>query len=93
MALGTAAYGRRIDLRGCFNFRDVGGYRAADGLCTRWRSLFRSDGLHHLTPADHNEVTALGLASIIDLRTAGEVAAQRPVPAALGASVYQPAAP
>lgn len=88
MALGTAAYGRRIDLRGCFNFRDVGGYRAADGLCTRWRSLFRSDGLHHLTPADRNEVTALGLASIIDLRTAGEVAAQRPVPAALGASVY-----
>ena len=89
MALGIAAGGRRINLRGCFNFRDVGGYRTGDGSSTRWRSLFRSDCLHRLTPADMKDLGALGLSSVIDLRTAGEVAAQGPVPAAVGAGVYQ----
>ncbi len=89
MALGIAAGGRRINLRGCCNFRDVGGYRTADGSTTRWRSLFRSDGLHLLTSADRKHLGALGLTSVIDLRTAGEVAVQGPVPAALGASVHE----
>ena len=89
MALGIAAGGRRINLRGCSNFRDVGGYRTAGGSSTRWRSLFRSDGLHLLTSADRKNVGALGLSSVIDLRTAAEVADQGRVPAALRASVYQ----
>lgn len=86
MALGIAAGGRRVNLRGCFNFRDVGGYRTADGLSTRWRALFRSDGLHHLTSTDRKEVAALGPSSVIDLRTTDEVAAQGP--ARVRASVY-----
>ena len=89
MALDTAAGGRRINLRGCCNFRDLGGYRAGDGTSTRWRSLHRSDGLHLLTPADRKDLGALGLSSVIDLRTAGEVAAQGPVPAAVGTGLYQ----
>jgi protein-tyrosine phosphatase len=87
MALDVASGGRRINLRGCFNFRDVGGYRAADGLSTRWRSLYRSDGLHLLTSADRKDVGRLGLSSVIDLRTPDEVAAQGPVQ--VGASVFQ----
>ena len=81
MALGIAAGGRRINLRGCFNFRDVGGYRTGDGTSTRWRSLFRSDGLHLLTSADRRDLGKLGLSSVIDLRTAAEVAVQGAVPA------------
>jgi protein-tyrosine phosphatase len=86
MALDVAAGGRRINLRGCFDFRDVGGYRAADGLCTRWRSLYRSDGLHRLIGADRKEVGGLRLSSVIDLRTTAEVATQGPV--RVGANVY-----
>jgi protein-tyrosine phosphatase len=89
MALGIAAGGRRINLRGCFNFRDVGGYRTGDGTVTRWRSLFRSDGLDRLTSSDRRDLGALGLSSVIDLRTEAEVAVQGPVPAAMWASVYE----
>ena len=88
MALGIDAGGRRVDLRGCFNVRDVGGYRTADGRSTRRRMLFRSDGLHNLTSAGRKDASALGLSSVIDLRTAGELAAQGPVPSTVRASVY-----
>jgi len=75
VALGTASGERRLNLRGCFNFRDLGGYRTEDGRRTRWRRLFRSDGLYRLTCADQKEVARLGLASVLDLRTPEEVAA------------------
>jgi len=73
MALRTAGGERRLSFQGCFNFRDVGGYRTTDGRRTRWRRLFRSDGLHGLTAAGRREVAGLSLASVIDLRTAAEV--------------------
>lgn len=76
MTLRTASKERRIALRGCFNFRDIGGYASAGGRCIRWRRLFRSDGLHRLTSADQREVAALGLATVLDLRTPAEVADQ-----------------
>ena len=37
---------------GCFNFRDLGGYRTRDGHVLRSRRLFRADGPHALTDAD-----------------------------------------
>ena len=68
---------RRIDLAGCFNFRDLGGYPAAPGTRVRWRQLFRSDGLHHLTAADVDRcLGALGLRRIVDLRSSAELAAE-----------------
>lgn len=76
MALRTATGDRRLNLRGCFNFRDLGGYRTTDGLRVRWGRLYRSDSLHQLTPADQKEVAALGLASVVDLRTPEEIAEQ-----------------
>jgi len=67
---------RTIPLRGCFNFRDLGGYPAADGRSVVWRRLFRSDGLHHLTPEDVALLRGeIGLGEIIDLRSSGELRA------------------
>lgn len=62
---------REIALEGCVNFRDVGGYRA-DGGRIRWRTLFRSDALHELTPDDVQRVRRLDITTVIDLRSAFE---------------------
>jgi protein-tyrosine phosphatase len=64
---------RRIELAGVLNLRDVGGYPVQGGGSVRWRTLFRSDALHRLDPAAVAAVTALGLRSVIDLRTQPEV--------------------
>lgn len=64
---------RRIELGGCFNFRDVGGYATEDGCTVRWRRLFRSDALHRLTDADLDLLRPVGIASIIDLRADHEL--------------------
>ncbi len=60
---------RRLELTGCFNFRDLGGYETADGRRIRWRTLFRADGLSRLDEADCAQLSELGLATVIDLRT------------------------
>lgn len=66
---------RRISLVGPLNFRDLGGYAGADGRTVRWRRVFRSDSLFRVTPEDAAHVVEeLGLATIVDLRTAEEVA-------------------
>ena len=36
---------RRVPLERSFNFRDLGGYAAADGRMVRTGQLFRADGL------------------------------------------------
>ena len=65
---------RRIDLDGCHNFRDLGGYAAAGGRSVRWRMLFRSDGLQHLTARDVTRVRDdLGIRHVVDLRSTGEI--------------------
>jgi protein-tyrosine phosphatase len=61
-----------LALDGCFNFRDLGGYATTDGRTVRWRSLFRADGPHALTAADTATLSALGIVTIIDLRTVDE---------------------
>jgi protein-tyrosine phosphatase len=63
---------RALTLDGCVNFRDLGGYRTADGYRLGWRRLFRADGLHRLSEADLAQLTDLGMATVIDLRTVGE---------------------
>ena len=67
---------RTLDFEGCVNFRDLGGYRTADGRTVAWRRLFRADGLHKLTGSDRAQLRDLGLTTVIDLRTLDE-AAQR----------------
>lgn len=55
------------------NLRDLGGYPTVDGRTTRWRRLFRSDSLHRATGSDIPAVQALGLRTVIDLRTPEEI--------------------
>jgi protein-tyrosine phosphatase len=64
---------RKLTLTGCVNFRDLGGYPGADGRSVRWRRLFRADGLTRLDEDDCAQLADLGLATVIDLRTKGEV--------------------
>lgn len=65
---------RTIDLDGCLNFRDVGGYPTSDGRTVRWRQVFRSDALHHLTRQDVAHLReAIGLGTVIDLRSTAEL--------------------
>ena len=64
---------RRVPLERSFNFRDLGGYATADGHVVRTGQLFRADGLQGLTPADLATLRTLGLRSVIDLRTDGEL--------------------
>jgi hypothetical protein len=59
---------------GCFNFRDLGGYRTQDGRWTRPQRLYRADGPHALSQTDAARLDSLALTTIIDLRTPDEVA-------------------
>jgi protein-tyrosine phosphatase len=68
---------RFVDVDGCFNLRDLGGYRSTDGRSVGWRRLYRSDGLYRLTTAGWASFQSLGVATVLDLRTPGEVR-QRP---------------
>ncbi|HEX5689144.1 MAG TPA: tyrosine-protein phosphatase, partial [Roseiflexaceae bacterium] len=64
---------RFITLDGCYNMRDVGGYRTRDGHRTRWRTLLRSDSLHRLTPQSWAALREHGVRTIIDLRRPAEL--------------------
>jgi protein-tyrosine phosphatase len=63
---------RALAFDGCVNFRDLGGYLTGDGRRIAWRRLFRADGLHRLSDADHRRLIDLGVATVIDLRTPDE---------------------
>jgi protein-tyrosine phosphatase len=67
---------RLVPFQGPINFRDIGGYPAADGRLTRWGRLYRADGLHRMTAEDLVAFEALGVRSVFDLRSAEERAAQ-----------------
>lgn len=64
---------RLIALEGAVNFRDLGGYVAADGRRTKWRVLFRADGLGELSVADLEIMRSLGIKTVMDLRSHDEV--------------------
>jgi protein-tyrosine phosphatase len=64
---------RLVQMEQVHNFRDLGGYPTASGATTKWRTLFRADGLHRLrAESDIEIVESLGLKSVIDLRTKRE---------------------
>jgi protein-tyrosine phosphatase len=66
-----------IALEGAVNFRDLGGYATGDGQRTRWRVLFRADGLGELTGTDLGVLRDLGIRTVIDLRSDYEVEQSR----------------
>jgi len=66
---------RHLSLEGASNFRDLGGYPTADGRVVRWRQIFRSNHLGHLTAADIQIVRGLGVRNAFDFRGHDERAA------------------
>jgi protein tyrosine/serine phosphatase len=79
MSDAPATRSRIIEMEGCFNFRDLGGFDTADGRRVRWGRLFRSDALHHLTAADLRRIRdELGIRIVVDLRSSAERAGEEP---------------
>jgi protein-tyrosine phosphatase len=68
---------RHIELETATNFRDLGGYLGAGGRPVRWRTIFRADGITRLSDADIDVIGALGIQTVIDLRTEYEVSEGR----------------
>ena len=70
-----------IDLEGAVNVRDLGGLPAVDGGSTVPGRLLRSENLQELTPADIAKlVKEIGVTTVVDLRTSGELEVEGPAP-------------
>jgi protein-tyrosine phosphatase len=63
-----------VALEGGSNFRDLGGYRTAQGRTVRRGSVFRSAHLGTLTDADRLAIGRLGVRTVVDLRGVNEAA-------------------
>ena len=59
---------RHLNLAGASNFRDLGGYPGRGGRPVRWRQIFLSTHLGHLTGADVEVLRGLGVRSAFDFR-------------------------
>jgi protein-tyrosine phosphatase len=66
------AESRMIPMEGGRNFRDVGGYRTADGRTVRWNVLYRSGSLGNLQKDGMARLRTMNIRAIIDLRMTTE---------------------
>jgi protein-tyrosine phosphatase len=66
------AENRMIPMDGGRNFRDVGGYRTADGRTVRWNVLYRSGSLGSLKKDGMARLQNMDIRAIIDLRMTAE---------------------
>ena len=64
---------RHVVLDGAVNVRDVGGYPSSYGLRVERGRLFRGDALSKLSGLDVERLDRLGLRTVIDFRSPGEV--------------------
>lgn len=69
---GEVMTSRLVPLEGGINFRDLGGYSAADGRQVRWRTLFRCGHLSNLTPRDLEVLAGWRVTHIHDFRRRDE---------------------
>jgi protein-tyrosine phosphatase len=65
---GRVTADRHLDWDGCFNVRDLGGIRTADGRETRWGAVVRSDAPDQLTAAGWSALQSYGIRTVVDLR-------------------------
>lgn len=63
---------RQVRLEGQTNFRDLGGYRTADGHRVKWGLVYRAGQLNKLTDADLSKLRDLNIRTVIDLRGTAE---------------------
>ena len=68
----VVATARRLGMHGAPNFRDLGGYPAADGRRVKWGYLFRSGQLSRLSDPDLDLMASLELDLVCDFRRAEE---------------------
>ena len=64
---------RHIKLEGEPNFRDLGGYKTADGRTVKWRQVFRTGELGKLTDADVDQLDELGLKTVVNFLLPEEI--------------------
>jgi protein tyrosine/serine phosphatase len=70
-----------IDLEGAVNVRDLGGLPTTDGGVIVAGRLLRSENLQDLTGGDVARlVDEIGLTTVVDLRSSGEIATEGPAP-------------
>jgi len=67
------ALDRSVTFELVFNVRDLGGLPTVDGRSIRAGVLYRGDGVHRLRGDDLEKARGLGLRTVVDLRTAGEI--------------------
>jgi protein-tyrosine phosphatase len=79
---------RHVPLTGQPNFRDLGGYAAGDGRRVKWGAVYRSGELSQLTEDDVGKLSALGIQTVVDLRSPGEVSARGESRLPPGAQVF-----
>ncbi len=75
---------RGVEIRSIENFRDMGGYPAADGRRVRWGRFFRCGAVMGMSPAEQATFASMGIAHVLDYRAAFETQAkpdQVPAPA------------
>lgn len=71
---------RHVEFERLHNFRDLGGYRTADGATVAWGVLYRADSLGKLGGADWDRFLGLGIRTVIDLRYPWEIEAKGRIP-------------
>ncbi|MCC8034434.1 MAG: tyrosine-protein phosphatase [Rikenellaceae bacterium] len=64
---------RVLPMAGGYNFRDMGGYRMADGRYVKWGKLIRSDELSTLTDEDLVYLASVPVVSVVDFRSEEEI--------------------
>jgi protein-tyrosine phosphatase len=70
-----------IELDGAANVRDLGALATDDGRVTASRRLLRGDNLQDLSPSDVRTLVAdIGVTTVVDLRSPGEVTSDGPGP-------------
>lgn len=66
---------RLLPINHGYNFRDLGGYRTADGRTVKWRRLIRAGALSRLNSQDQETLAAVPVTIDIDLRSKPEILA------------------
>ena len=69
---------RHVSLEGQPNFRDLGGYKTADGRTVKWGQVYRSGELPRLSDADVARLEELGIRTVVNFLTPMETEVRGP---------------
>lgn len=68
---------RKLPLKGCCNFRDLGGFVTKDNRRVKWDKFYRADMLNVLTDEDLVYLDSVGLKAIVDYRGVKEAESEK----------------